>query len=51
MKEVVINLNPDEVLNLRRGESIVWISYQREIKVTLKHEPKKRKNAANRKGV
>ncbi len=50
MKEVVIKLNPDEVLNLKRGESIVWISYQREIKVTLQHEPK-RKNATNRKSV
>jgi len=51
MKEVVINLNPDEVLNLHRGESIVWISYQKEIKVTIQHEPRKRKNATNRKGV
>jgi hypothetical protein len=51
MKEVVIKLNADEVLNLRRGESIVWISYQKEIKVTLQHEPKRRKNATNRESV
>tara|TARA_A200000159_G_C6986817_1_gene199954 strand:+ start:306 stop:422 length:117 start_codon:yes stop_codon:yes gene_type:complete len=38
MNEIEIKLTKDEVLQLKRGEPIIWISYEKQIKVKIKKE-------------
>lgn len=38
MKEIEIILNKDEVMQIKRGNPLVWVSVEKQIKVKIKKE-------------